>query len=129
MLLSRVLIDTDVLIDYLRGYPQSVEYLEGLTDIPYVSALTVAELFAGVKGNKEKEKLESLIETFSVIELNRESARLGGLFLRDHGKSHGVGLADALIAATAKLHGLTLITLNIKHFPMLNNAFPPYWKK
>jgi predicted nucleic acid-binding protein len=45
-----------------------------------------------------------------------------------YGKSHGVGLVDALIAATAKLHGYRLVTLNKKHFPMLDNVLIPYQK-
>jgi hypothetical protein len=46
---DQVLVDTDVLVDYLRDYPLAVDYLEGLIVIPYVSILTVAELFAGVR--------------------------------------------------------------------------------
>ena len=52
----------------------------------------------------------------------------GGLFRRDYGKSHGVGLADALIAATAELAQATLVTLNAKHFPMLPTVLVPYQK-
>ncbi len=42
-----LLIDSDVLIDYLRGYPAAVNYLEGLTERQIVSAMTVAELYTG----------------------------------------------------------------------------------
>jgi predicted nucleic acid-binding protein len=43
-------------------------------------------------------------------------------------KSHNVGLADALIAATAESRQAALVTLNIKHFPMLANVVVPYQK-
>ncbi len=46
-------------------------------------------------------------------------AAAGGLIRRDYGKSHGVGLADAIIAATVELRKADLVTLNRKHFPML----------
>jgi predicted nucleic acid-binding protein len=42
--------------------------------------------------------------------------------------SHGCGLADCLVAATAQLHGLTLATLNSKHLPMLQDVRVPYQK-
>jgi predicted nucleic acid-binding protein len=50
------------------------------------------------------------------------------LYRRDYGKSHGVGLADALIAATAELNQATLVTLNQKHFPMIIDIMVPYQK-
>jgi predicted nucleic acid-binding protein len=50
------------------------------------------------------------------------------LFRRDYGKSHGVGLADALIAASAEMRGAVLVTLNRKHFPMLPTVIVPYQK-
>jgi predicted nucleic acid-binding protein len=50
----------------------------------------------------------------------------GGLYRRDYGKSHNVGLADALIAATATQRRVPLVTLNRKHFPMLQDVIVPY---
>jgi len=129
MMPNQVLVDTDVLVDYLRDYPLAVDYLEGLATIPYVSVLTVAELFAGVREGKERKSLETLLETLQVVPLDEETAKLGGLWLRDYSKSHGVGLADALIAATAKLQGCTLVTLNTKHFPMLTTVLSLYQKR
>jgi len=58
--------------------------------------------------------------------LYREIGVTGGLYRRDYRKSHETGLADALIAATARLHSLTLVTLNKKHFPMLTSIIVPY---
>jgi predicted nucleic acid-binding protein len=112
MIMLDLLIDTDVLIDYLRDHPQAVTYLEELKTWPSLSVVTVAELYAGVREGKERTALESLLETFKIIELSDDIAKLGGLFRRDYGKSHGIGIADALIAATAKHERCTLVTLN-----------------
>lgn len=120
--------DTDVLIDYLRSRVEAVEYLENLLEPPIVSAITVAELYAGVREGKERKILDKLIENFTVISITKEIAIKGGLFRRDYFKSHGVGLADAIIAATAETENTTLVTLNNKHFPMLSNVFVPYRK-
>ena len=56
---------------------------------------------------------------FEVILSDAEIARPGGLYRRDYGPGHGVGLADALIAAAASLHQARLVTLNARHFPMV----------
>jgi len=120
-------IDTDVLIDYLRGQPEAIAYLEGLTDPLLVSAVTVAELYAGVREGADRKALENFLIPFLVVPVDEAIARQGGLYRRDFGKSHGTGLADALIAATAELRHATLVTLNKKHFPMLT-VLVPYQK-
>jgi hypothetical protein len=63
-----------------------------------------------------------------VIPVTSEIARAGGLYKRDFGKSHGVGLADAIIAATCEAENAELKTLNIKHYPMIKSLTPPYKK-
>ena len=124
-----LLLDTDVLIDYLRGDEQAVAFLEGLTSPLLVSAITVAELFAGVREGKERTTLGSFIGAFEVVEVSAAVAEKGGLYRRDYRKSHNVGLADALIAASAEHAGARLVTLNAKHFPMLTDLVVPYRKQ
>ncbi len=118
------LIDTDVAIDYLRGNADAIAYLEGLSGNNFISAITVAELYAGVRDGAERTALESFIRAFQVVVIESGIAEQGGLYRRDFGKSYGVGLADALIAACAKAQGATLVTLNAKHFPMLPSHVP-----
>jgi hypothetical protein len=125
---DQLLLDTDVLIDYLRGREESVAYVEGLTAQLYISSVTVAELYAGVREGAERVKLDAFIGAFAIVPVEREIAVKGGLYRRDFGKSHNVGLADALIAATAERKQATLVTLNKKHFPMLNDVTVPYQK-
>mgnify|MGYP000852648065 CR=1 FL=1 len=50
------------------------------------------------------------------------------MYRRDYGKSHGVGLADAILAATAEAEKAELKTLNTKHYPMLKGLKPAYTK-
>jgi hypothetical protein len=125
---KRVLIDTDVLIDYLRGQAEAVSYLESLTEPLLISAITVAELFAGVREGTERVALEQFVSAFNVIPIDDAIAANGGLIRRDYRKSHGVGLADAIIASTAEFTKADLVTLNKKHFPMLSNVVTPYHK-
>jgi predicted nucleic acid-binding protein len=121
---SRLLLDTDVLVDYLRGRVEAAAYLEDRPEPLLVSVITVAELFAGVREGEERRLLEQFISAFEVVALTREIAQLGGLYRGDFGPRHGVGLADALIAATAELSQARLVTLNARHFPMLTVEVP-----
>ena len=123
---GRLLIDTDVLIEYLRGSGEAVEYLEGLTSDLYISVISVAELFAGVRGHEEESSLKQLLLAFVILPVTERTARLGGLYRRDYGRSHGTGLADALIAATSEENGADLVTFNRRHFPMVSRLTVPY---
>lgn len=125
---KKLLIDTDVLIDYLRGQPQAFDFLESRTEVLLISTMTIAELYAGVRDGKEMEALNQLIRAFQVVPIDDNISIKGGLYRRDYGKSHGMGLADAIIAATAELNGVTLVTLNQKHFPMIADILVPYKK-
>ena len=126
--MAGLLLDTDVLIDYLRGTAGASTFLEEAKTPFLISAMTVGELYSGVREGNERAALEVFLQEFEIILISHEIARRGGLLCRDYRKSHGVGLADALIAATAEIHHLELVTLNQKHFPMLDKVIVPYKK-
>jgi len=114
------LVDTDVWIDYLRGHPQAIKCVKQLPERVWISAVSVAELHAGVREGTEREALTQLLSTLKVVDVNAMIATRGGLLRRDYGRSHGVGLNDALIGATALEMRLQLLTLNVKHYPELD---------
>ena len=125
------LVDTDVLIDFLRGREQAVSFVNLESDRIIVSSIVVAELYAGVRGGKgdtEQSTLERFLSLFRIVHVTVAIARLGGLYKRDYGRSHGVSLADAVVAATATLENAELKTLNVKHYPMFNAIQPAYRK-
>jgi len=123
-----MLVDTDVLIDYLRGYPDTIAFLEENLDGIFLSAVSVAELYQGVREGHERAQLTRMISAFSVLPLTQEIAEIAGLFRRDFRDRLGCGLADCMIAATASVHQLPLFTLNDKHFRMLGEVTQPYTK-
>jgi predicted nucleic acid-binding protein len=125
---GRLLIDTDVMIDFLRGRAEAVEFFRKLTSRPIMSVVTVAELFTGVRDGAERTNLENLVLRSAVLDLDETMAKTAGLLLRQYRKSHGTGLADAFIAAGAQAAGATLVTLNARHFPMLGDIHVPYVK-
>jgi len=123
-----LLLDTDVLIDFLRGYDKAVDFVTANSHRIILSSIVVAELYAGVKGSAELSALDNFISLFTVVHVTVEVARAGGLYKRDYAKSHGVGLADAIIAATCESENAGLKTLNVKHYPMIKGIKPAYKK-
>jgi predicted nucleic acid-binding protein len=72
--------------------------------------------------------LDSFISIFPVTSVEVEIAKAGGLYKCEYGKSHGVGLADAILVAIAEAVNTELKTLNFKHYPMDPNTEPVYKK-
>ena len=122
------LLDTDVLVDFLRGYDQAVNFVNEHSHRIILPSIVIAELYAGVKGDKEYYTLENFVSLFSIIPVTPNVAKTGGLYKRDFGKSHGIGLADAIIAATCDAENAELKTLNTKHYPMIVGLEPAYVK-
>ena len=123
-----ILLDTDVLVDFLRGHSKAVAFINAQSDRIILSSIVVAELYAGVRGDAEQVVLEDFISLFRVIPVDAEIAKTGGLYKRDYAMSHGVGLADAILAATAESENAELKTLNTKHYPMFKGLRPAYTK-
>ncbi|MBA7682023.1 Ribonuclease VapC10 [subsurface metagenome] len=123
-----ILLDTDVLVDFFRGHSKAVAFVNAHSARIILSSIVVAELYAGVKGDAEQAILENFVSLFRVVPVGAEIAKTGGLYKRDYGKSHGVGLADAILAATAEAENAKLKTLNSKHYPMLKGLRPAYKK-
>ena len=122
------LLDTDVLVEFLRGCSKAVTFVNENSHRIILSSIVIAELYAGVRGDTEKTVLENFVSLFPVIPVTSEIAKAGGLYKRDYGQSHGVGFADTIIAATCEAENAELQTLNIKHYPMIKGLTPAYKK-
>jgi predicted nucleic acid-binding protein len=101
-----VLLDTDVFVDHLRG---SARLSLGGDAIHY-SVITRAELFAGRDGDEAK--VDLLLAPFRELPVDRRVAETSCRIRR----ASAVRMPDALIAATAVVHGLTLVTRNVRDF-------------
>jgi predicted nucleic acid-binding protein len=124
-----ILLDTDVLVDYLRGQSDAVTLVKGCADRIVLSAVVLAELYAGVRDDAELKQLDEFLALFPVVSVDATIARSAGLYMRDYHKSHALGLADAVIAATADTCRATLKTVNVRHYPMFKGLKPAYSKK
>ena len=109
--------DTDILIDFLRGHPQARRFLlEASEDGPlYCSAVTVAELNAGMRPGEEVATAR-LIGGLIVTSVSQPIAEVAGR-LKFNARGQTTELADCLIAATALVESLALATRNARHYP------------
>lgn len=123
---DRNLLDTDIVIEYLRGSDKAAEYLEGLAGELLLSTISVAELWSGVKGEKEKQALDQFLLAFRLVAVDEGIAKNGGILRQEYARSHGIGLADAIIAATALQEEAKLISFNARHYPMIEELEIPF---
>ena len=76
------LIDSDVLIDYFRNIPQAINFIEDHVGNICFSAITVAEIYTGIRNSTEQAEIDDFFMTFPVLDVNREIAKSAGLFLQ-----------------------------------------------
>ncbi|NKB23011.1 MAG: PIN domain-containing protein [Kiritimatiellae bacterium] len=126
---KKILVDTDVMIDFLQGVDQAANYIHTHSEQIVLSVITTAELYTGVKKGEERKNLDAFFRLFTVVPVTQGIAMTSGTFKRDYTKRCGLGLADAVIAATAYHQKALLKTFNLKHFPMLKDVQPPYIKR
>ncbi len=121
-----VLVDSDILIEVSRAKNVDVvaKWTElGVSDaVVLYSPVTVAELWAGARPN-EHAALTDLFAALTCTPIDEEAGRQAGAYLRKYKLSHGVEIADALIAACAVAHKAELWTRNRKHYPMRDLSF------
>ena len=122
------LVDSDVFIDYLKDFDLACDFIETHIDRIGLSVITIAEIRAGIKGKEEEQALDQFLSAIPLYDVTRTIAEMGGDWVRQFGRSHGVEIPDALIAATAAAHHLELKTLNTKHYPMIKDLAPAYQK-
>ncbi|HEX3981166.1 MAG TPA: type II toxin-antitoxin system VapC family toxin [Acidimicrobiales bacterium] len=122
-------LDTSVAVDHLRGAAPAVGLLHQLVedDEQLVASEVVRfELLAGVRQD-ERDALEQFFEAITWHAVDETVARAAGtLALRHRRAFSGIDDADYVIAATALLLDAELLTVNIRHFPMLDGLRPAY---
>ena len=125
----KYIIDTDIIIAYLRGVPSVVKKLSSLTlDEFSISAITKAELLLGprnLKGKRAVKAMKTVTDFLNYLEIVSFDSACADIFadvsasLRKKGSK--IGDADIIIAATALKNHLTLVTHNQKHFSQINS--------
>ena len=112
-----VVIDTDILIHFLRGNENARRFLRSVAEeaTPCCSIITVAEIHAGMR-QSEKKATQELLDSLIILPITREIAELAGR-LKQTTRQMRLQLDDCLIAATAMVEDATLATGNRRHYP------------
>ncbi|NCP04097.1 MAG: type II toxin-antitoxin system VapC family toxin [Deltaproteobacteria bacterium] len=115
-----MLIDTDVLIWYLRGNLRAAEVIENSSSFS-MSAVSYMELVQGMRNKAELNLLRRTLREWNteIISLNAEITAKAIVYVEQHFLSHAVQVADALIAASAIHLGQPLLTANDKHYRVI----------
>lgn len=114
---NKILIDTDIIIDHLRGIGNFLDIIKDNTYVSFIPAISVAEIYSFLYPH-EYEIVEKLLGEMIVVNVDSNIAKFAGSYRMKYLKSHSLSIADALIASSAKFNNAALITKNVKHFPM-----------
>ncbi len=115
-----MLLDSDIMIDILRGYPPALAWLGRLESTPIgLPGLVAMELLQGCRNQNEQQRVERQLKRFTIY-WPRETDCHGALLdLVTHHLSHNLGIIDALIGHTALGAADELATFNVKHYSVI----------
>ena len=117
-----MIIDTDVLIWYLRGNEKAKKVVEDA--VPFsMSAITYMELIRGMNDKEEYRRFQKQMQRWNtdIIHIDNDISSRAVFYIQEYALSHAMYLADALIAATVVQMGETLLTANDKHYKFIPN--------
>ena len=117
-----MLVDTDVLIWYMRGNEKAKSALQNLDGFS-ISVVTYIELVQGLRNKEELNTLRNSLKGWraNIIYINEEISAKAMFLVEQFHLSHSLQLADALVGATAVIYGLPLLTANTKHYALIKN--------
>ena len=117
-----MVIDTDVLIWYMRGNQKAYKAVENSKHF-FISVVTYMELVQGMRNKNELNNLRRALHVWNskILYISEEISVKAMFFVEHHYLSHSIQLADALIGATAIAYGLPILTGNDKHYKILKD--------
>ena len=117
-----MLVDTDVLIWYLKGNENAYRIIENSSNF-FISVVTYMELVQGMRNKKELNNLRKALHIWNakILYISEEISAKAMFYVEQHFLSHSMQLADALIGATAIAYGNPVLTGNDKHYRVLKD--------
>lgn len=117
-----MIIDTDVLIWYMRGNEKAYEIIENSPPF-FISVVTYIELVQGMRNKRELSNLRKALHGWNakILYLSEEISAKAMFYVEQHFLSHSIQLADALIGATAIATGFPVLTANDKHYAIMKD--------
>ena len=124
-----ILIDSDVLIEHLRGKEPARDWLMHARQESgplAISTVSLTEIAGGMRSPERREVMR-LLGSMQRFEVTEQVAWRAATLMQEYRRSHSrIGLGDYLIAATALTEGLELATLNVRHYPMFRELERPF---
>ena len=117
-----MIIDTDVLIWYMRGNKKAYNLIESLPSF-FISVITYMELVQGMRNKNELKELRKALRIWNakVLYVTEDISTKAMFFIERHYLSHSLEIADSLIAATSISNALPLVTGNNKHYNLIKD--------
>jgi predicted nucleic acid-binding protein len=121
--MALTIVDSDILIDVARGDSIALNCLLQIetASVLAVSAVTQMELIVGCRNKTELKSLETFLNRFQILSINDQISDRAAHLLKQYFLSHGLLIADALIAATALVHNENFISKNQRDFRFIKN--------
>ncbi len=99
------LVDSNIIIDLVRGYPPAKAWLAAALDDLFITSITQLEVIYGARNKQAVQITQALLRQFDLVYLTQADQQLAYQNMLNHRLSHNVELADCLIAAAcAALH-------------------------
>ena len=111
------IIDTNVFSKVFRGDSAVKTYIETLDGV--IDTTIYIECLQGSKSNQEKRGIKTYLSSFPLLPITPRVSERAMELIDDYSNSHGLLLADALIAATAIENDLTVVTYNLDDFKFI----------
>jgi predicted nucleic acid-binding protein len=117
-----LMFDSDILIDIGRSDQVALKRFEEerKKSLPAINTIIQMELIIGCRNKNELKHLDKFLENFEIISLNYEITQKAIELLKIYRLSHGLLIADSIIAATSLIMDIPLITKNQKHFKFID---------
>ena len=127
-----VLLDTDVMIDILRGYPPALAWLRSLNDdVIALPGFVLMELIQGCKTKKEQQSISTELDSYKILWPSHSDCNDAVKLFTRYRLSHHIGIIDVLIGQLALSFDLPLHTFNKKHYEPIHRLITvqPYTKE
>ena len=111
-------LDADVMVDVARNHPPAIAWLMGVGSVG-LPGLVAMELLQGCRNLTVQRRLEKQLQRYPLYWPTLADCQRGYQDFAAYRLSHGLGLIDAMIGATAVGCGETLATFNVKHFAVI----------
>jgi len=117
-------VDTDILIDFYRNYQPAVDFLDyyySMDEMLAISSITQMELFIGCRNKRELIETVKFLKQYEVVHFSRSISEKTVKLIRKYNLSHGLLMADAIIAATVLVSEAQLFSKNASDFVFIKN--------